>query len=279
MDLWILEIGLGGRLDAVNIIDPDVSLITSIGLDHQAYLGDSLEAIASEKAGVMRHGIQTFSAASNVRHTLQIESQRYGAQLSWLDEAFDGRTVALPVCGLMLDVTGVYLPKPSVALACLAMDALGHITSQLQEDVLNQAVMMGRMSRHQIGGRNYILDVGHNSLACEFVTRSLRPVIPRSRRVVIFGALGDKDIDSMLPILRAYSGRVALVGVEGSRGRTVDALETSWSLLFGQTYWRSFATLTCAMRELPSELNLDDHVLIIGSFVLVADALKHDLFN
>ena len=279
LDLWILEIGLGGRLDAVNIIDPDVSLITSIGLDHQAYLGDSLEAIASEKAGVMRHGIQTFSAASNVRHTLQIESQRYGAQLSWLDEAFDGRTVALPVSGLMLDVTGVYLPKPSVALACLAMDALGHITSQLQEDVLNQAVMMGRMSRHQIGGRNYILDVGHNSLACEFVTRSLSPVIPRSRRVVIFGALGDKDIDSMLPILRAYTGRVALVGVEGSRGRKVDALETSWSLLFGQTCWRSFATLACAMRELPSELNLDDHVLIIGSFVLVADALKHDLFN
>ena len=179
----------------------------------------------------------------------------------------------------MLDVTGVYLPKPSIALACLAMDALGHITSQLQEDVLNQAVMMGRMSRHQIGGRNYILDVGHNSLACEFVTRSLSPVIPRSRRVVIFGALGDKDIDSMLPILRAYTGRVALVGVEGSRGRKVDALETSWSLLFGQTYWRSFATLACAMRELPSELNLDDHVLIIGSFVLVADALKHDLFN
>ena len=56
-------------------------------------------------------------------------------------------------------------------------------------------------------------DVGHNSLACEFVIRSLSPVIPRSRRVVIFGALGDKDIDSMLPILRAYTGRVALVGV------------------------------------------------------------------
>ncbi|NCW74134.1 MAG: hypothetical protein EBW06_06050 [Gammaproteobacteria bacterium] len=70
LDLWILEIGLGGRLDAVNIIDPDVSVITSIGLDHQAYLGNSLEAIASEKAGVMRGGIQTFSAAFNVRETL-----------------------------------------------------------------------------------------------------------------------------------------------------------------------------------------------------------------
>ncbi|MGB2317096.1 MAG: hypothetical protein ACPH10_00635, partial [Litorivicinaceae bacterium] len=80
-------------------------------------------------------------------------------------------------------------------------------------------------------------------------------------------------------ILRAYTGRVALVGVEGSRGRKVDALETSWSLLFAQTCWRSFATLDDALEGLPSELNSEDQVLVIGSFLLVADSLRHDLFN
>jgi dihydrofolate synthase/folylpolyglutamate synthase len=279
LDLWILEIGLGGRLDAVNIIDPDVSVITSIGLDHQIYLGDSLEAIASEKAGVMRPGIQTFSASLNVREVLLAESQRYGAQLSWIDENFDGQIVSLPESGVTLDISGVQLPKTSAALACLAMDALGYEISQSIEHKLAHASVVGRMSRQLIDGRRYILDVGHNSLACEYVTQSLKKVIPVSERVVIFGALADKDVDSMLPILRAYTERVVLVGIEGARGRSIDTLQASWSSLFGQTCWRSFATLGDAMRELPSELNLDDQVLVIGSFVLVADALRHDLFN
>ena len=279
LDLWILEIGLGGRLDAVNIIDPDVSVITSIGLDHQAYLGNSLEAIAAEKAGVMRRGIQTFSAAFNVRETLTAESQRYDAQLSWLGANFDGQSISLPVSGLTLDISAAHLPKASIALACLAMDALGHVTSQSVENKLAHASVMGRMSQQLINGRRYILDVGHNALACEYVTHSLQKIIPASERVVIFGALADKDVDSMLPILKAYTERIVLVGIDGPRGRSVDALRASWSSLFGQTCWRSFATLGDAMRELPSELNLDDQILVIGSFVLVADALRHDLFN
>jgi len=279
LDLWILEIGLGGRLDAVNIIDPDVSVITSIGLDHQAYLGDSIEAIASEKAGVMRKDVQTFSAASNVRETLNTEAARYSATLSWLDQAFDGCTLNLPIAGLQLDLSDGHLPNNSVALACLAMDALGHIKSRSIEAGLNQAVVTGRMSRHVLGGRQFILDVGHNALACEFVTQSLHAVIPRPQRVVIFGALADKDVDAMLPILKAYADRIVLVGIDGARGRSIDGLNASWLSLFEQTCWRSFATLGDAMRELPSELNLDDQILVIGSFVLVADALRHDLFN
>ncbi len=279
LDLWILEIGLGGRLDAVNVINPDVSIITSIGFDHQTYLGNSLEEIAAEKAGVMRERTPTFSAASNVRRTLLTEAQRYGAALFWVDQVFDGNTLTLPSSGLVLDVSSARLPRISVTLACLAMDTLGYLTSRSIEDTLNQASVTGRMSPHVIGGRNYILDVGHNALACEFVTQSLEAVIPRWQRIVIFGALQDKDVSRMLPVLKRYTDRVVLVGIEGERGRSIYSLEESWSSLFEQTCWRSFATLSVAMRELSSELNLDDQVLVIGSFVLVADALRDDLFN
>ncbi|NBR74403.1 MAG: hypothetical protein EBT74_00535 [Gammaproteobacteria bacterium] len=86
-------------------------------------------------------------------------------------------------------------------------------------------------------------------------------------------------MESMLPILQAYTSRIALVGIDGDRGRSVDSLVNLWSALFGQTCWRSFATLNDALEGLSSELKLDDQVLIMGSFVLVADALKHDLFN
>ena len=277
LDLWILEIGLGGRLDAVNVIDPDVSVITSIGLDHQAYLGTTEEAIAREKAGVMRAGVTTFSAAISVRHTLDDEADQQGGSIRWLDEVLEGSMLVL--AKQIIDLTRMQLPKTSVALASLAMEELGYHISKECLVRLEQAQMPGRMSRYPIGDQTWILDVGHNPLACEFVTQVLADTVETDHRVVIFGALSDKDVQSMLPILQAYTSRIALVGIDGDRGRSVDSLVNLWSVLFGQTCWRSFATLSDALEGLSSELKLDDQVLIMGSFVLVADALKHDLFN
>lgn len=277
LDLWILEIGLGGRLDAVNVIDPDVSVITSIGLDHQAYLGTTEEAIAREKAGVMRAGVTTFSAAISVRHTLDDEADQQGGSIRWLDEVLEGSMLVL--AKPIIDLTRMQLPKTSVALASLAMEELGYHISKECLVRLEQAQMPGRMSRYPIGDQTWILDVGHNPLACEFVTQVLADTVETDHRVVIFGALSDKDVQSMLPILQAYTSRIALVGIDGDRGRSVDSLVNLWSVLFGQTCWRSFATLSDALEGLSSELKLDDQVLIMGSFVLVADALKHDLFN
>lgn len=277
LDLWILEIGLGGRLDAVNVIDPDVSVITSIGLDHQAYLGTTEQAIAYEKAGVMRAGVTTFSAAMNVRKTLDDEADRRDGSIRWLDEVLDGPTLVLSK--QIIDLTRMKLPKTSVALACLAMEELGYQLTKECLIGLEQAQMQGRLSHYQIGDQTWILDVGHNPLACEFVTQALADTVETDHRVVIFGALSDKDAESMLPILQTYTSRIALVGIDGDRGRSVESLVNLWSVLFGQTCWRSFATLSRALEGLSSELKLDDQVLIMGSFVLVADALKHDLFN
>jgi dihydrofolate synthase/folylpolyglutamate synthase len=277
LDLWILEIGLGGRLDAVNVIDPDVSVITSIGLDHQDYLGTTEEAIAREKAGVMRAGVTTFSAAINVRKTLDDEADYQDGSIRWLDEVLEGPTLVLST--QIIDLTRMQLPETSVALGCLAMEELGyHITRECLIR-LETVQMPGRMSQYQIGDQTWILDVGHNPLACEFVTQALADTVEAKHRVVIFGALSDKDVESMLPILQSYTSRIAFVGIGGDRGRSVDSLVNLWSILFGQTCWRSFATLSDALEGLSSELKLGDQVLIMGSFVLVADALKHDLFN
>lgn len=279
LDLWILEIGLGGRLDAVNMIDPNVSVITSIGLDHQAYLGDSIEAIAREKAGIMRSGIPTFTGAFNAKSVLQDEADRIGSMLRSLDDFFDLEVALLRLSECSIDLSKVSLPKNSVALACLAMDSLGHRLPVTLGAQLQQAEVLGRMTSRMIQGREWILDVGHNPAACEFVTQTLAKKVSKARRVVIFGALADKDVEMMLPLFNAYSDRVVLVGIEGERGRTIDSLEASWLDLFEQTCWRSFDTLPTALEGLPSELNLNDHVLVMGSFVLVADALNHDLFN
>tara|TARA_Y100000991_G_C21954787_1_gene341532 strand:- start:148 stop:1377 length:1230 start_codon:yes stop_codon:yes gene_type:complete len=279
LDLWILEIGLGGRLDAVNIIDPSVSIITSIGLDHQLFLGDNIESIAREKAGVMRKSKPTLTAATNVRTVLEAEALVHEAQLIWLDTALKGSKLNVLASGEQIDLSGMQLPRDAVALACLAFASLGYTLAQAIEKPLSRVTLPGRLSRYRASGRSWILDVGHNPAACKFVTRTLAQSIPEDRRVVVFGALADKDVDSMLPVLRAFTWRIVLVGISGDRGRDVESLENSWYSLFAQTCWRSFATIDDALEGLPSELNSEDQVLVIGSFLLVADSLRHDLFN
>lgn len=279
LDLWILEIGLGGRLDAVNIIDPSVSIITSIGLDHQLFLGDNIESIAREKAGVMRKSKPTLTAATNVRAVLEAEALVCKAQLVWLDSAVEDGKLNIFASGEQIDLSGMQLPRDAVGLACLAFRCLGYRLTKAIEVPLARVNLPGRMSRYRASGRSWILDVGHNPSACKFVTNTLAQSISEDRRVVVFGALADKNVDEMLLVLRAFTQRIVLVGISGDRGRHVESLEDSWYSLFAQTCWRSFATLDHALEGLPSELNSDDQVLVIGSFILVADSLRHDLFN
>ena len=279
LDLWILEIGLGGRLDAVNIIEPDVSVITTIGLDHQQFLGDSLESIAYEKAGVMRAGRTTWTNASNVAPILFETARERSAIIRFMDEVVEQDQIRLPQSNVLIPQTDLKLPGPSVALACLAMDSLGYVLDENIEVVIRNTDIPGRMSSHIIDYRTWILDVGHNPQACEFVTKALSKRIPKSNRVVIFGALADKDASTMLAILYKYTSKIALVGIDGVRGQSVESLEVQWNELFEQTTWRTFATLSDALNGLPSELEAEDQVMVFGSFILVADALRHDLFN
>lgn len=279
LDLWILEIGLGGRLDAVNIIDPDVSVITTIGLDHQQFLGDTLECIAREKAGVMRCGRTTWSNASNVASILAQSAKELSANIRFMDEVADRDKVMLPESNVLISLDNIKLPRPSAALACLAMDSLGYPLDKSIENPIQESDILGRMSSYVINGRTWILDVGHNQLACQFVTKQLSGRVPKPDRVVIFGALVDKDALSILKILRRYTTKIALVGIEGERGRSISSLESQWNTLFGQTAWRTFATLSDALKGLPAELGPKNQVLLFGSFILVADALRHDLFN
>ena len=176
LDLWILEIGLGGRLDAVNIIDPSVSIITSIGLDHQLFLGDDIESIAREKAGVMRKARPTLTAATNVRDVLEAEALAHEAQLIWLDTALKGSKLNISASGEQIDLSGMQLPRDSVALACLAFRYLGYTVTQAIEKPLSRVTLPGRMSRYRASGRSWIMDVGHNPAACKFVTRHVSPV-------------------------------------------------------------------------------------------------------
>jgi dihydrofolate synthase/folylpolyglutamate synthase len=278
VELWILEIGLGGRLDAVNALDPDVSVITSIGLDHQEYLGSTVEEIALEKAGVMRPGIETWTAASQVESVLKERAESTGARLSLLSGALDDQD-QLSIAAGRVSLVDLKLPRDSVGLAVKALETIKSLPKNGLEEILPTLALPGRMTRCTAHGVEWIVDVGHNADACQFVITTLKAKRCAGPRIVIFGLLADKDAKPIMQLLHQFSDRVVLVGIDGNRGRSVDELACLWTTTTEQTPWRTFATLSDALGGISCDLEPGSQVLVFGSFLLAADALKHEVLN
>lgn len=278
LDLWIVEIGLGGRLDAVNVLNPDVAVITHIGMDHQEFLGDTAEAIAREKAGIMRPGRVCLTAAMAVIETLQAVADEVGAKLHDLPTRCDADGVLVTSKG-KVDVRKAQLPAESVGLAVAAMDELEYLPETPLTELIESIRVQGRMTERSIKGVRWVLDVGHNVDACRYVTDRLLQDSKAHPRVLIIGVLTDKDAEAMSRVWARYADRCVVVGLPGTRGRSADALAAAWKDTTGQTPWRTFATLTAALDALSSQFETGTEVLIMGSFILVADALRHEHFN
>ena len=145
------------------------------------------------------------TAATNVRDVLEAEALTHEAQLVWLDTALKNGKLNISASGEQIDLSGMQLPRDSVALACLAFRCLGYTVTQGIEKSLSRVTLPGRLSRYRASGRSWIMDVGHNPSACKFVTDTLAQSIPEDRRVVVFGTLADKDVSAMLLVLRAFT--------------------------------------------------------------------------
>lgn len=276
-DIWVLEIGLGGRLDAVNVIDPDVSIITSIAMDHVEYLGDTLEAIAIEKAGIMRPSRPVLIGEETVRPTFLAEADRCNAKIKWLSDFLKKQPPI--ISGQTLDLSKTRLPRTSVGLAVMAFLERGLQLPEQAQDLITSVNIPGRLSDANYQNHRITLDVGHNLKALEYVTDVMSTRIEQPNRVVIFSVLADKDAENLIRCINKYSRRVILVGIDGDRGRPVSDLVKRYKLITGQTPWATFDTITTALDNLSGSLESSDHILICGSFVLVADALQHDHVN
>lgn len=277
LDLWILEVGLGGRLDAVNLVDADVSVITQIGLDHQAFLGETLEEIAREKAGILRSGKTAWTIQQPAIETLRDVASQYGAVLetvSW--QELEGGGAEVSGFGASVGLPPLAIPIPSAALALAAARQLG-VSCEAEATVLETVTLVGRLTeRVDRQGVRWWFDVAHNPQAVSYVMSRWKRLIVPGRRLVILGLLADKDA---VEVIRAIDPEADLivVGLAGPRGRTGEAL-AQLALQEGRTVWRSFDTLRDAMQTLAQTLRGDDAVVVLGSFYMVADALTHDDF-
>ena len=192
-DVVLLEVGLGGRLDATNLWDCDCAILTSIALDHQDYLGDTIEAIAAEKVAIGRPGKPLIIGEQNPPQNLLALAQEQNMSVVRIDEA------NLPTSAL----AGTHQQRNA---AC-ALEAISALQAQLPvepssiEAGLASVHVSGRFERLQINNQSVVLDVAHNPAAAVSVCDAIQTHYPEHRVLVVFSALKDKDIVGIVSAL------------------------------------------------------------------------------
>lgn len=232
VELAILETGMGGRLDATNVIVPRVSVITPIHLEHTAWLGDTLSAIAGEKAGIIKPGVPLVCARQHpdAREVIARVAREQASQVSWLGEDFaaDGdwhcarfRIGQRRLGPVRLGLAGRHqVDNAALALACLPL--MGTAAAELADDDLLaglQAVNWpGRFERFGRAGE-WILDGAHNPDGIRALAGTVRQVLAGRPVRLLFGVLGDKDAGPMIAALAELAAEVHLVRPRDARGR------------------------------------------------------------
>ncbi len=289
LDFWVLEIGLGGRLDAVNIVAPDVAVITSIAIDHEAWLGNTREQIGYEKAGICRATKPLICTdpqppASVIQHAqdLQCPTLWLGKDFHLLDEQRFSPSPRLHQAlglgaGETLDLASVVLPRPSV-IAALEVCALLNVLPAAQDipSVLADLRLMGRMQVLSYGARTLILDVAHNPAAAILLAQLLRER-GINKIVAVVAMMADKDLEGVLqPLLPLVQQWHCVDLVDNPRAATskrlasvlVDSLGVvTTAVIAGQSVPETLQQLAQA----PESLNVP--VVVFGSFFTVTDAL------
>lgn len=234
VDVAVLEVGLGGRLDAFNLVSADIAVITSIGLDHQAYLGNDLESIGREKAGVLRPG-QRAVLGADVTASVLAEAARLGCEATRLGREFEveadaGRWTYRQGDRRLTAPRGALAPD-NCALAVEAASALAPIdaaaVAALADVTFPGRLEVWRLGDGAAGPQRLLLDVAHNPAAARFLRRQIGQRGLGRRFVGVLGMLADKDATGVAAALDDCVTEWVCVSTAGPRGRTAAALATA----------------------------------------------------
>ena len=284
LDLAVLEVGLGGRLDAVNIVDADVAVITTVDLDHQDWLGDNIEAIGFEKAGIARPFKPLILGdddppASVLRHAYAIGAQAWRMSSDFFAEPLDAATWRWREVGHAMTLPRPALEAPvqlrNAACAVTALRALpGHIRREAFAEGIANAQMIGRLQRFQRDGVEVVVDVGHNPQAARALAAWQRAQ-PRRHTVAVYAALADKDAAGVVSALSGQVDGWQLAGLAdaGSRGQDAASLRqrlAGTGAAAAEAHEHPAAALEAALQAAAP----DGRVLVFGSFHLTAVGLR-----
>ena len=280
VDVAVLEIGLGGRLDAVNVVDADVAVITSIGLDHQEYLGDSRELIGAEKAGIIRQSrplvfgdrsppASVLDRARILRAPVYRAGRDFGSggRALWFLER--GQRIRFAYSRERAPLGGEpAIDAVNAATALQAVRLAGHVPSQAHVDAAAaKARNAGRFEVVEAGGTTWVLDVAHNPDGARFLARQLRDRFAGQRIQAVIGCLGDKDVAGIVAALRPVVTEMAFADTGTARGRSGASIRRA------ACEPAAFAgSLAGAISHFRSRRGGNGVILVCGSFDLVERA-------
>ena len=299
----VIEVGLGGRLDSTNVCDPILTIITSISLDHQQQLGNTIGRIAGEKAGIIKQGIPVISGATSPEAAAVIEhvALQQDSPLYQLHRDFDVQYHLASNAVSTIDFDWNSSPFPSrhqwplkmlgkhqahnAALACAAIDQLNHLGWNIDERALQDSLRLTQVpGRMQCLHANpwIILDTAHNVASIQALVETLENHFQPQRRILVFSASRDKDYPAMLKILFQRFDTIVLTQFQ-SNARAIpieQLLALANQILAEQTASRPtlFAELLpCRAMELAKRIATpDDLICASGSFFLAAELLENE---
>jgi len=258
VDIAILEVGLGGRLDSVNVVDSDVSVITNIAIDHTDYLGDTRESIGTEKAGIMRTAKPCICGDQDPPNSVLAYAKKINTPLTLVKEKYQGEI------GLEGDHQ-----KLNAAVAIKVIETLCDlfpVSKEMIKTGIKQTQIVARFEKINVGNKSVILDVAHNPAAVQTLVETLSD--SPMETVAIFSALADKNIDDMIGMASSNIKHWFLVPLSAERSVQIEALEDKFS---GSQETTVCASMVSAIEQALAMKEIQ-RVVIFGSFYTVADA-------
>ncbi len=300
LDLWILEVGLGGRLDAVNIVDPDIAIITTIDIDHQDWLGNNREVIGREKAGIMRPGCPLLLGDTDMPLSVFDYADKLGCPIYQWQRDFNLEQSEGTSAGL--NVTS----EPSGTLTWSGKDAHEHPLAieltQLPDipysnlaTAVQAAVLLGIPVEMVLAGKGFptlhlqgrcqrmgqspevVLDVAHNPHAARYLENWLNIHPVADAQVAIFSALKDKDVDGVVDAMESKFRQWFIFQLEDERAFDIGQLEQH--LISKGQQVEICANAADAMRNARQAVGTEGRVVVFGSFLTVAAILQTGMIS
>lgn len=274
LDVWILEVGLGGRWDAVNVIDADVAIVASIGIDHVEWLGNTRELIAIEKAGIFRKGKPAvcgdFDPPKTLTHTpLFCQGKDFGFKkmdTSWTWWCSDKQLTALPLPTLLLQ---------NMSTALMAIDLLQSrlpVNKEALDKALSTVRLLGRVQVIP-GDVEYIFDVSHNPAAVTPLVEYLTNNPISGKTYAVFSMLVDKDILATLEIIKSYIHYWHIAVLQSDRAASLEKLSENFEKANIHQI-TTFESIKMAYENMKLQVKTGDRIVVFGSFRTVAEAFE-----
>ncbi len=290
-EVLLIEVGLGGRFDATNIISPDVSILTSVSLDHERWFGTDLSAIGYEKAGIARLNRPFIIGQPDAPERVREAAAEIGASVYWAGEDFliqhDNTTVTLGIGGELYQVPNVSFHPHNVACAMLALKQIGYLPSPAQ--LASMDISFSLLGRLQILSTQpmILMDVGHNEDAARFLNKKIKLHYPDKKISAVCGMMKDKAIQKTLAHLNLTISNWYFAPLQTERSATTQQLLDALTLSSKENEQISdatcidkacfevncFDTLAEACETAVESLRDSDVLLIFGSFFTVSEAM------